>query len=85
MHMVFKVYKANKLIFTSTIKLQQGASLAQINEFTKVAHMSDQKRTRLPWEARHAATEAAAKIIIDTEVAGRREDQTPESCSRRSG
>jgi hypothetical protein len=39
MHMVFKVYQVGKLIFTSTIKLQQGASTAHMNEFTKVAEI----------------------------------------------
>jgi hypothetical protein len=43
MNMVFKVFKAGTLIFTSTIKLQQGASLAQINEFTKVAEIQFRK------------------------------------------
>jgi hypothetical protein len=47
MHMVFKVYKAGKLIFTSTVKLQQGASTVQMNELTKVAEIQFRKANPL--------------------------------------
>ena len=39
MHIEFQVFKAGTLIFTSIIKLAEGASVAQVNEFSRAAEI----------------------------------------------
>ena len=43
MHLEFQVFKAGTLIFTSTIKLPESASMAQVNEFSKAAEIQFRK------------------------------------------
>jgi hypothetical protein len=39
MYMEFQVFKAGTLIFTSIIKLGEGASVAQVSEFSRAAEI----------------------------------------------